>query len=229
MSIPDVSKAESRVGRKPYSYDVGLFLAQMIFYSSGAVITGRDRIPESGPALLVANHQSFLDPMLVALACPRRQIHYMAKEELFRVPTSRHMMLGLGAFPVDRRGPGKATLAHVLKLLREGRVVCLFAEGTRSKDGRLREFQAGFARLAKKTGAPVIPVALQGSRLLFEGVQGRSLPLLRNILRTPPPRLAVGEPIPAELSVEEISERAHRTVASFLEDWEAREANPPSK
>lgn len=221
--------APGKVGRKPYSYDVGLFLARLIFASSGALITGRERIPQSGPALLVANHQSFLDPMLVALACPDRQIHYMAKEELFRVSTSRHMMLGLGAFPVDRSGPTKATLAHVLKLLREGRCVCLFAEGTRSKDGKLREFQSGFARLAKKTNTPVVPIALQGSRLLFEGIQGMSLPFWRNIVGQPPPRLAVGEPIPAQLPVEEISLRAHQAVASFLEEWEAREANPPSK
>lgn len=229
MPLRKLDTKESKVGPKPYSYDVGLFLARAIFYSSGAVLTGREHIPKRGPALLVANHQSFLDPMFVALACTERQIHYMAKEELFRVPTSRHMMLGLGAFPVDRRGPTKATLAHVLKLLREGRLVCLFAEGTRSKDGRLREFQAGFARLAKKTGAPVIPVALQGSRLLLEGLQGSSLPLLRNILGTPGPRLAVGEPISADLPLEEIAERAHHCVAKFLEEWEPQEANPPSK
>lgn len=213
----------------PYSYLVGLTLAKTIFRSAGAVLEGAHHVPRTGPALIVANHQSFLDPLFVAMACPKRQVHYMAKEELFRVSTSRHMMLGLGAFPVDRTGPTKATLGHVLSLLRDGRCVCLFAEGTRSKDGKLRDFQPGFARLAKKTGTPVVPIALQGSRNLFEGIQGISLPIWSRIIGQAPPRLKVAEPIPPELPVDEIAQRAHQVVAGILEEWNGPEANPSTK
>lgn len=202
-------------------------LARTIFGSVGAKIEGRENVPTRGPVLMVANHQSFLDPLFVALSCPQRQIHYMAKEELFRVSTSRHMMLGLGAFPVDRRGPTRATLAHVLKLLREGRCVCLFAEGTRSKDGSLRPFQPGFARLAKKTGTPVVPIALRGSRNLFEDIQGVSLPLWSRYIGYPEPRLKACPPISPEHSAEEITERAHQAVKQAIEEWEHPEANGP--
>ena len=101
----------------PYAYQVGQALAWTIFSSVGARIEGKEHIPSSGSVLLVSNHQSYLDPLFVSLGCRRRQIHFMAKEELFDFPTSRHMMLGLGAFPVNRNGPGKATLIEVLKLL----------------------------------------------------------------------------------------------------------------
>src|SRR5690606_16646454 len=148
-------------------YQWGRFLGRIIYTSVGAKIYGKENIPSTGSMLIVSNHQSFLDPMFVALSCPHRQIHFMAKEELFKVPTSRHMMLGLGAFPVNRNGPTKATLGQVLKLLRDGRCVCLFAEGTRSRDGSLQNFQAGFAKLAKKTDTVVVPVGLSGTRNLF--------------------------------------------------------------
>ncbi len=207
----------NKQGEKSYSYSVGVFLGTVIFGSAGAVIRGQENIPSQGSALIVSNHQSFLDPMFVAQTT-KRQIHYMAKEELFRASTSRHMMLGLGAFPVNRTGPTKKTLAHVLKLLREGRVVCLFAEGTRSKDGSLQEFQGGFARLAKKTQTPVIPVGLSGSRELFEDIQGPALPIWRKLIGKAPPRLTVGKPISPELSVAEISAQTHQAVREILEE-----------
>lgn len=201
----------------PYSYQVGVALGLSIFGPVGAKVTGRENIPESGPILLVSNHQSFLDPLFVSLKFPR-QIHYMAKEELFSVPISKHMMLGLGAFPVNRNGPTKATLAQVLRLLREGRCVCLFAEGTRSKDGKLQEFQTGFARIAKKTKTPVLPVGLTGSRQLFEDLQGMSLPLWSRIIGYPAPQLKYGEPVSPDLSVEDIARVTHERVGALIEE-----------
>lgn len=205
-------------GPVSYSYRVGVSLGALIFKATSARIRGKENVPPSGPLLIVANHQSFLDPLLVALSCPARQVHFMAKEELFRTPTSRHMMLGLGAFPVDRRGPTRATLAHVLKLLRSGSVVCLFPEGTRSKNGKLQEFQPGFARIAKKTNSLILPVGITGTRSLFEAIQGSSLPLWSKIVGTAPPTMSIGEPISADLCAEEIVLRAHNTVREFVED-----------
>jgi 1-acyl-sn-glycerol-3-phosphate acyltransferase len=202
----------------PYSYEVGVFLGRLIFGSVGARISGRENFPESGPALVVSNHQSFLDPFFVSLACRGRQIHYMAKEELFRVSTSRHMMLGLGAFPVNREGPTKATLGHVLQLLRKGHCVCLFAEGTRSVDGQLQPFQPGFSRIAKKTQAPVIPIGLSGSRNLFEGIQGPSLPIWSKLIGYPPPCLKIGQPISPDLPASEIAAQTHLAVKQLIEE-----------
>jgi len=201
-----------------YAYQVGVFLGRLIFGAAGARVQGKENVPKSGSALIVSNHQSYLDPMFVAQGCGGRQVHYMAKEELFRVSTSRHLMLSLGAFPVDRKGPTRATLAQVLKHLREGSLVCLFAEGTRAKDGKLQPFQAGFARLAKKTNTPVIPMGLSGSRDLFEDIQGPSLPLWRNYLGQAAPCLNIGKPISPELSEEEIASRTHESVRLLIEE-----------
>ena len=201
-----------------YSYQVGQALAWTIFSSVGARIEGKEHIPGSGSVLLVSNHQSYLDPLFVSLGCPKRQIHFMAKEELFDFPTSRHMMLGLGAFPVNRNGPGKATLIEVLKLLRDDRCLCLFAEGTRSKDGTLQDFQPGFAKIARKTKTSVIPIGITGTRKLFEGIQGMSLPIWSKIIGYPPPVMRIGEPISWELDAEEIATQAQTSVRKLLEE-----------
>jgi 1-acyl-sn-glycerol-3-phosphate acyltransferase len=212
-----------------YSYQVGSFLGRLIFSSVGSKIIGKENVPRTGSVLLVSNHQSFLDPMFVSLTCPKRHVHFMAKEELFRTPTTRHLMLGLGAFPVNRNGPTKATLAHVLKLLRNGQCVCLFAEGTRSRDGELQPFQAGFARIAKKTNTPVVPIGLMDSRYLFESLQGASLPIWSKLIGTPAPAIAVGRPISPDLPVTEIANQTHDSVRRLIEECRASYANPRSK
>lgn len=211
-----------------YSYQVGHFLGKVIFGSVGARVKGRENVPKTGSVLLVSNHQSFLDPFFVTMAVPQRQVHYMAKEELFRSPTSRHMMLGLGAFPVNRTGPTKATLSQVLKLLRAGRCVCLFAEGTRSKDGSLQDFQPGFARLAKKTKTPVVPVGLMGSRNLFESIQGAALPIWSRIVGTPRPTICLGKPVTPDHTVSEIAGLTHESVGRLLEECRGYHANQPN-
>lgn len=203
---------------KPFSYQVGQFLAWVIFRSTGARILGRENIPSEGSFLLVSNHQSFLDPLFVSLACSVPQIHFMAKEELFQSPTSRHMMLGLGAFPVKRSGPTKETLAQVLRLLKDDRVLCLFAEGTRSKDGELQDFQAGFAKIARRTNTPVVPIGITGTRNLFENIQGMSLPIWSRFIGQKPPALSIGKPIPANLTAEEIAERTQMSVRALIEE-----------
>ena len=209
------------VPSKPYAYQVGQALAWTIFRSVGARIVGKNHVPKNGSVLLVSNHQSYLDPLFVSMSCSKRQIHFMAKEELFRSPTTRHMMLGLGAFPVNRTGPSKATLAQVLRLLKDGRCLCLFAEGTRSKDGQLQDFQTGFAKIARRTRTPVVPIGITGTRNLFESIQGMSLPVWSRLIGYPPPMLCVGEPISPELPARVIAERTQESVRALIEECRA--------
>lgn len=127
-------------------------------------IEGLDHVPTHGPAILCANHMSALDPMLVPIVVPR-PIVYLAKREYFVGP-SRWLFERLGVVPVDRQGgsAAQASLDRATAVLRSGGVLSMFPEGTRSPDGRLYRGKTGPVRLATRTGAPIVPIGLIGTR-----------------------------------------------------------------
>lgn len=135
-------------------------------------ITGIENIPPQRPFIVAANHASNLDPVIVGVACPE-QLRYMAKEELFRIPILGSMIRILGAVPVPRgnRQGAAAVLKLILSRLEHDENVLLFPEGRRSLDGKLQHLEGGVALLAMKTGAPIIPVYVQGS---FEALQSKA-------------------------------------------------------
>lgn len=121
-------------------------------------VMGRERIPERGGVLICANHGSNWDPVLLGLSV-LRPIHFMAKEELFRIPGLSWLIRGLGAFPVRRGTADRAALKTAVHLAREeGRVVGLFPEGTRRRPGREVHPMPGAGMVALRSGVPVIPV-----------------------------------------------------------------------
>ncbi|CAN5872777.1 lysophospholipid acyltransferase family protein [soil metagenome] len=126
-----------------------------------------DRVPSSGPAILCANHMSAIDPMLVPIIVPR-PIVYLAKREYFVGP-SRWLFDSLGVVPVVREGgsAAQASLDRATDVLRAGGVLSLFPEGTRSPDGRLYRGKTGPVRLAMRTGAPIVPIGLVGTRAVM--------------------------------------------------------------
>jgi 1-acyl-sn-glycerol-3-phosphate acyltransferase len=145
---------------------------------------GIERIPSSGPAILVANHESLFDPWILALATPR-PVRYMAKSELWQHRLIGAAMESFGAFPIER-GAGDATaMSRAAQLLGDGQVLGLFPQGT-SKLRSPRRYHRGAARLALTTGAPLLPVTLIGTR-------GKPWPW-----RRPQTQVIVGEPIPVE-------------------------------
>ncbi|GAW93226.1 lysophospholipid acyltransferase family protein [Calderihabitans maritimus] len=143
-------------------------------------VVGKENLPPQGPVVVVANHVSYWDPPVLGVALPR-QIHFMAKEELFRIPLLGPLIRILGAFPVKRGKSDRAALKAGLQLLQEGKVLGLFPEGTRSKTGQLLPFQPGAALLALKAGVPIVPVALQGSRQILR----RFRPTVRVVIGKP--------------------------------------------
>jgi 1-acyl-sn-glycerol-3-phosphate acyltransferase len=123
---------------------------------------GEEHVPCHGPALLVANHSSFLDPPLIAGATTR-PLAFVAKAELFRVPLLGSLIRAVNAYPVGR-GTGVAGAVRVsLRVLDRGGAVLVFPEGTRGPEGMLRPGKAGAGMLAVLSGAPVIPVYVRGS------------------------------------------------------------------
>jgi 1-acyl-sn-glycerol-3-phosphate acyltransferase len=130
-------------------------------------VAGAELVPRDGALLLASNHSSLLDPPLIGCMLSR-QLDYMAKAELFRIPGLGWLIRRLNAHPVDRSGSDSAALRLALRLLGDGRAVVVFPEGTRGAEGRLGPAHAGAGMLAALSGAPVLPVYIQGT--------GRALP-----------------------------------------------------
>ncbi len=135
-------------------------------------VIGTEHVPDQGPAILCANHRSNWDPPLVGVVAPR-PVHFMAKEELFRSPVLAAWLRAVGAFPVKRRTADLGGIRHALDLLKQGHIVGLFPEGTRSRTGGLQEAHGGVVMLALSAGAPVVPVAISGETRLFGRVRVR--------------------------------------------------------
>ena len=119
-------------------------------------------VPRTGPILLAANHQSFLDPMLLTYALPR-ECHYMARDTLFRNPYFARLIRTVNAFPIKRATADLAGVKETLRRLKAGALVLTFPEGTRSPDGRVCLFQPGVFTIARKAGASIVPAAIEGA------------------------------------------------------------------
>ena len=129
---------------------------------------GLANVPRTGPVILAANHIHWTDIPLVALRVPRIT-HYMAKVELFGKPVLGGYIRKMGAFPV-RRGEGdREAIRTAERLLAEGDIVAIFPEGHRSDYGPLIPAHPGAGYIALRSGVPIVPVAVSGTRQIFKG------------------------------------------------------------
>ena len=126
-------------------------------------IEGAERVPRSGPFIVVANHVNWKDPPWIEFALGRA-IRYMAKRELFAVPVLGFTLRGIGCFPVRRGAADRAALAQALAVLAAGQPLGFFPEGHRSESGRMIRAHTGISFLAQRSGAPIVPVAVTGTR-----------------------------------------------------------------
>jgi 1-acyl-sn-glycerol-3-phosphate acyltransferase len=122
---------------------------------------GWERIPASGPLLIVANHVTYFDPFWVGVRV-YRTLRFMAWDKLFQFPLSGPLLRWLGAFPVNLDNPEFGSYKTAFKVLRGGGCVTIFPEGGRSPDGKLMPFKKGAAHLAFRAGATVMPVVIHG-------------------------------------------------------------------
>ncbi|HEX6800409.1 MAG TPA: lysophospholipid acyltransferase family protein [Ktedonobacterales bacterium] len=129
---------------------------------------GVANVPRSGPVILAMNHIHWTDIPLAALHVPRIT-HYMAKVELFGKPVLGGYIRKMGAFPV-RRGEGdREAIRTAERLLAEGEIVAIFPEGHRSDLGPLIPAHSGAGYIALRSGVPIVPVAISGTRQIFKG------------------------------------------------------------
>ncbi|MBT2689995.1 1-acyl-sn-glycerol-3-phosphate acyltransferase [Bacillus sp. ISL-47] len=129
-------------------------------------VIGRENFPSDGGVLLCSNHIDNLDPPVVGINAPR-PVHFMAKEELFNVPVLGKIFPHLNAFPVKRGMSDREALRKGLGILKEGKVLGLFPEGTRSKTGQLGKGLAGAGFFALRSEAHVMPCAIIGPYKAF--------------------------------------------------------------
>lgn len=123
--------------------------------------TGRGNVPKRGPALILSNHQSMFDPMLVGLSLPRYPT-FLARSTLFDVPILGPAIQSVGAVPIDR-GVGTEGLKLVLNALSQGRAVIMFPEGERTHTGEVQPLKPGVSLLAKRVQCPIVPVGIAGA------------------------------------------------------------------
>jgi len=124
-----------------------------------------ERVPATGPVVLVSNHLHVMDPPLVAASC-RRRVHPMAKRELFETPLIGWFFWAYGAFPVRRFSADVGALRTARQHLRNNNLVLMFPEGTRSQPGPLQPALPGAAMVALLSNAPIVPVAITGTHRL---------------------------------------------------------------
>jgi 1-acyl-sn-glycerol-3-phosphate acyltransferase len=128
-------------------------------------ILGEEHVPRTGPLIVAANHVSNLDPPVLGAALPR-PLYYMAKAELFRIPVLGAIITQLRAFPVDRARGDVSAIRRAVEVLKMGAAVGIFPEGGRNREGHNR-IHSGVALLASLTGAPVLPVYIDGTKERF--------------------------------------------------------------
>lgn len=183
------------VARSGYLYWIAkVVLTPVLALAFRPRVEGVRRVPRSGAAILACNHVSYLDWMFLPLVVRTRRISFLAKLEYFTEPglrgaLKRYFFTATGQVPVDRAGTdaASAALRTAGRLLDQGRLVGIFPEGTRSRDGRLYRGRTGVARLAAATGVPVVPCATVG--VFAVAPPGTKVPRLRRI------GLRFGEPM----------------------------------
>jgi len=162
---------------------------------------GLDKIPEEGPCILVCNHVSYVDAVVIA-ACVRRPIRFVMDHRIFRAPLLSFIFRAMRTIPIasSREDPSvkERALEEVATALREGEIVGIFPEGRLTRTGELNPFRPGILKILRTTPVPVVPMALQGlwGSLFSRSHKGSAMRGLRGIFS----RIAIvaAAPLPAE-------------------------------
>jgi 1-acyl-sn-glycerol-3-phosphate acyltransferase len=147
-------------------------------------ISGREHFPLSGPVVLASNHRSNLDPFFLGVSTPR-QIHFMAKAELWKVGALGWFIDRLGAFPINRGEADRQAVRKALEMLAAGAVLGIFPEGRRQRHGGFGEIHPGVTLFSLREGVVTIPVVMEGTERIMQD----------RMVRFPKVRVAFGPPI----------------------------------
>ena len=180
-------------------------------------VFGVDNVPRTGGALIVSNHQSFLDPALLGVRLPRT-MSYMAKSELFENRLLSWLIRSLGAFPV-RQGAGDIrAIKETVQRLQEGRILNIFPEGSRTETGEIMQMEPGVALVVRKAAVPIVPAAIIGS---YE-----AWPRGTKLFRRHPVRIAYGPPLDVKgMKADQILRLIDGAIRKLYHDLQAGRMN----
>ncbi len=194
-------------------------LGTALTFGSSLRVQGRNNVPSSGPVLLLANHASHVDPVLVALATDR-YLSFVAKLEHFQNRFMAWLLRNGGAFPIHR-GVGTEAIKETRRRLQQGKAVLIFPEGTRTNhpQGQMQDLKPGIVPIMKGIGVPVVPVGIAGSINMLP--RGARVPKLSPIFAPPNDAslsVSVGKPIAsntfAGMPREDVLEELARLIAA---------------
>jgi 1-acyl-sn-glycerol-3-phosphate acyltransferase len=144
-------------------YEIVRLVLLVTFYPTFRVSAeGGKNVPKKGPVMLLSNHQSFLDPMLCQIPLTRH-MHHVARTTLYDNKLFGILLSTLYTIPIRRGEADVAAMKKIIRALKEGKMVCLFPEGTRTSDGRIADVKAGFSLLSRRSNAVVVPVVIEGA------------------------------------------------------------------
>lgn len=193
----------------------------MLFWISRAIVVplgrilfrtrvlGAENIPQTGPVMLISNHQSNLDPIFLATGNPRR-IYAMGKAELFITPLSRWVYLHLGAFPIKRGQPDRKGLRKILELFYRGGMVLVFPEGGRNHNPGLGKMEPGIVFLADMADVAILPAGITNT--------GKIMPLGKRLPRFPRVTVRYGR----MFKLDDIAARTPAMTAAEKKDRQAK-------
>jgi 1-acyl-sn-glycerol-3-phosphate acyltransferase len=179
-------------------------------------VYGRNHVPRRGGVLLVSNHQSYLDPVLVGLYLPR-PMSYLAKSELFHNRFFRWLITSLNAFPVRQGAGDVGAVKEMIRRLREGHMLNMYPEGSRTEDGEMRPIEPGAALVVKRAGVPIVPCVIDGSFKAWPKQQKFPKPHRISVMYGPP--LAIDG-----LKAAEITKLIDRTLRQMVAELRRRRA-----
>jgi 1-acyl-sn-glycerol-3-phosphate acyltransferase len=181
-------------------------------------IRGGENVPQSGGYVIAPSHRSMMDIPFIAWLTPR-QIRYMGKESLFKVPVLGTAFQALGGFPVARDGTDRKALREAIAMLQAGEPLLVYPEGTRQHGPKIQPLEPGAAYLALRAGVPIVPVGIAGSEEILRS-HGRHIPSFHRVA------MVVGKPLVSpprdggvvpRAEVDALTAKLHDTLQELLD------------
>lgn len=215
---PSKRKTSKRVVTKSHAFwyhfcQFSLYVGIKLFFRIKYI--NSKNVPKNGPTLLVSNHQSFLDPP--AIGCGYfRMTNFLARKTLFKFKPFGKLIDSVDAIPLDQEGLGFQGVRETLRRLKNNEAVLIFPEGSRSFDGELASFTSGYAAMAVKTNACIVPVAIAGAFEAFPRTQKFPSPFKRRV------KVEYGEPLSPEFLKTKSEEEVNALVVAKISEMYER-------